>query len=100
MAEVSNEATAFEQRDALYWILILGKYEKYEMKNATVDYVRHCSEALAPYASGSYAPVINVPEGTDFESDSGQHVFTKNSHRLVAIKQKYDPENVFHMNKK
>jgi len=99
MAEVSIEETAFEQRNGKHWLLMLGKWDEPQHKQIVVDYIRKAHKAISPHSEGSYAPVINVPEGEDWETDNGAAVFSKNAERLVSVKQKYDPTNLFHMNR-
>jgi FAD/FMN-containing dehydrogenase len=92
MARVPNDATAFAHRDKDVQVTIINIYEGDRAPHEawTDEYFR----ALAPIADGVYSNFLQnegearirdaYPEGT-FE-------------RLVNVKRRYDPTNLFHLN--
>lgn len=53
---------------------------------------------MAKFQTGTYAPVIGKDDA-DADNDQGQGVFNNNITRLREVKTKYDPNNVFRMNR-
>eukprot|EP01127_Copromyxa_protea_P011227 TRINITY_DN2808_c0_g1_i2.p1 TRINITY_DN2808_c0_g1~~TRINITY_DN2808_c0_g1_i2.p1 ORF type:complete len:384 (-),score=104.48 TRINITY_DN2808_c0_g1_i2:210-1361(-) len=93
MADVAPEATAFEHRGAKYWGLFMVQWWQPELREEAVQWCRKLYDTLKPFSQGNYAPVI----GAD-EQNSGL-VYTNNLARLVELKQKYDPNNLFRNNR-
>jgi hypothetical protein len=52
---------------------------------------------MQKFQTGTYAPVIGEDVGID--NDQGHGVFTNNITRLREVKTKYDPTNVFRLNR-
>jgi FAD/FMN-containing dehydrogenase len=95
-SRVSDEATAFSGgRSARFAVFMIGVCPVKEMFEGERDWVRSVAAALKPYAApdGTYINAL-----TDYGSDDEvQAAFgAQKFARLVEIKAKYDPENMFH----
>ena len=92
--DVAPDATAFGHRDAKYATVIAGMWPDRAQNEANINWVRDYYKALAPYSEeGGY---INFLAGDDM--DRVRANYGRNYDRLVDIKAKYDPENVFRFN--
>jgi len=98
MARIGRDETAFAHRDVPYNFLILGAWEKAEDDDANIAWARETWQALQPYASeGVYVNYLGqkADEGAErVRASYGQAKYD----RLVALKTKYDPNNLFRMN--
>jgi hypothetical protein len=56
---------------------------------------RRCAAAIEPFASGVYVNVLSDEEG---ETGVRRAYSPDKLARLVALKDRYDPENLFHLN--
>lgn len=91
---VGADETAFGHRDANFAPVIAGMWPDPADNEKNIAWVRDYYAATAPYSEeGGY---IN------FAADDDQERVTSNYgasyKRLVKIKRKYDPDNLFHMN--
>ncbi len=90
--------TAFNHRNARYNLLIVGIWTDPAAKADNVRWVRDLWDAMAPYSSGGvYVNYLGqeADEGADrVKSAYGPEKYT----RLVALKEKYDPTNLFRLN--
>jgi FAD/FMN-containing dehydrogenase len=95
---VSINDTAFNHRGARYNLLIVGIWTDAAAKADNVRWVRELWDAMAPYSSGGvYVNYLGqeVDEGAErVKSAYGPEKYA----RLVALKQKYDPTNLFRLN--
>jgi FAD/FMN-containing dehydrogenase len=95
---VGMDATAFNHRNARYNLLIVGIWLDPAVKADNVKWVRDLWGAMQPYSSGGvYVNYLGqeADEGADrVKSAYGPEKYT----RLVALKEKYDPTNLFHLN--
>jgi len=91
---IPADATAYSARDARYIVNVHGRWEKPEDDKKCISWSRQFYEATKPYASGG--AYVNFM--TEDESDRIPSAYGVNYKRLVSLKQKYDPENLFHMN--
>jgi ubiquinone/menaquinone biosynthesis C-methylase UbiE len=93
MNRVGADATAFGHRDSGFVVNVLGMWPAPEDNEKHIDWARGLFAALQPYAHGAY---IN------FLGDEGQErvrsAYGPNYERLVALKNKYDPSNLFRLN--
>ena len=91
---VAADATAFAYRDATFATVIAGMWPDPAHNDANVKWVREYYEATAPHSEeGGY---VNFMAGDD---QSRVRVnYRDNYGRLVDVKRKYDPENLFHLN--
>ena len=87
--------TAFPHRSAGFSILILGQWMQQEETEKNVFWVRETYDRLkVESTSGAYGNYLAEDE---LSSRIGE-AFGENLPRLRALKDKYDPSNVFHLN--
>ena len=92
---VASDATAFAYRDVDFArSVIAGMWEDPADNDANIAWVRDDFRPLEPYsAEGGYINFMDHDDqdrvGTNYRGDY---------ERLVAVKSKYDPDNVFHLN--
>jgi FAD/FMN-containing dehydrogenase len=91
---VAADAMAYGHRDARFVLNVHGRWEQPEDDRRCIAWARQFFEASAPYASGgAYVNFMTADEGDRIASAYGP-----NYKRLVEIKKRYDPQNVFHLN--
>jgi len=91
---VPADATAFAYRDATFATVIAGAWPEPADNQKNIKWVRDYYAAIAPHsAAGAYVNFLDADDsGRVEDSYKGNYV------RRVSIKQKYDPENMFHLN--
>ena len=92
--EVAPDATAYVARDAKFVVNVHGRWEKPKDDQKCIEWARKFYRASLPFASGG--AYVNFM--TEEEQDRVASAYGSNYKRLVELKQKYDPENLFHMN--
>jgi hypothetical protein len=94
VGRVPDDATAFGNRSAEFVLNILGRTPDSGGFAEAVDWARGCYDALEPYTSGgTYTNFMS--EGDDRLKEAyGQDKYE----RLVALKDRYDPTNLFRLN--
>jgi FAD/FMN-containing dehydrogenase len=91
---VASDATAFAYRDANFAAVIAGMWPDPAQNEANTKWVRDYYDAVAPHSEeGGY---INFMSGDD--QDRIKANYKGNYERLVDVKRKYDPGNLFHLN--
>jgi FAD/FMN-containing dehydrogenase len=91
---VAPGAMAYGHRDAKFVLNVHGRWDEAKDDQKCIGWARDFFKASAPYASaGAYVNFM-----TEEESDRVAAAYGSNYERLVAIKRRYDPENVFHLN--
>jgi FAD/FMN-containing dehydrogenase len=94
VAEVPQDATAFWHRDKPFMVTFEANWEDPADDDANVEWAREgfaAFEALS-VTGGRYG---NFP---GFAEDPAHLLFGDNYDRLVEVKTRYDPENLFHLN--
>jgi FAD/FMN-containing dehydrogenase len=94
IAEVADEATAFSQRDAAFEYVAAARWTDPDEDEDRIRSARESAARLAPFASGIYVNVLS-DEGVDGMSRAYS---AEKLTRLKALKDVYDPDNVFHLN--
>ncbi len=90
----ANDETAWSYRDARFVANIAGMGPDPEGNEDRMQWVREYWEALRPYSeAGTYVNFLG-----DEGEDRIRATYRENYDRLVALKTKYDPTNLFHMN--
>ena len=90
---VASDATAFAYRDATFATVIAGMWPDAADNEDNIKWVRDYYDATAPLSEeGGY---VNFMSGDDQERIKAN--YKGNFDRLVDIKQKYDPDNLFHL---
>jgi FAD/FMN-containing dehydrogenase len=91
---VASDATAFAYRDATFATVIAGMWPDAADNEDNIQWVRDYYEATAPLSEeGGY---VNFMAGDD--QDRIKANYQGNYDRLVEVKRKYDPDNLFHLN--
>jgi hypothetical protein len=91
---VAPEATAFAYRDANFAMVIAGMWPDPDDNKANIAWVRDYYDATAPHSEeGGY---VNFMAGDD--QDRVRANYGDNYQRLVEVKRRYDPGNLFHLN--
>jgi FAD/FMN-containing dehydrogenase len=90
---VPDEATAFSHRGANYLFHPISVWENPAEDARVIAANRDFAAAMSPFGTG--APYLNFTADTDRVRDGyGEQKYA----RLVALKDRYDPDNVFHRN--
>ncbi|MDX6261153.1 MAG: hypothetical protein QOH84_2841 [Kribbellaceae bacterium] len=91
---VPADATAFAYREANFATVIAGMWPDPAQNDAGIEWVRDYYDAVSPHSeSGGY---INFMAGDDQGRIADN--YRGNYERLVEVKRKYDPNNLFHLN--
>ena len=93
IARVPASATAFAQRDAQANMLCLVGWRMGEDPSAHVEWIKQYWPALERFTHGFY--VNDLGDRTTVEVQAN---YRRNHERLVAVKNKYDPANLFRLN--
>ena len=91
---VALDATAYSQRDAEYVVNVHGRWETAAEDDGGIRWSRDFYNDAEQYATGG----VYVNFMTAEETDRVRAAYGGNWDRLVAIKRRYDPDNLFHMN--
>jgi hypothetical protein len=91
---VASDETAFAYRDANFATVIAGMWPDPAQNEANIKWVRDYYDATAPYSEeGGYVNFM-----ADDDQDRISANYRGNYERLVEVKRKYDPDNLFHLN--
>lgn len=91
---VSADDMAYGNRDVRFVLNVHARWDSEDDDESGVSWARDFFKASAPYASaGAYVNFM-----TDEEGERVAAAYGTNYDRLVKIKAKYDPENMFHRN--
>lgn len=95
LARVPEDATAYPQRDGAFNVNINGVWLPEQDRQEPVRWVRDLFDRLAPLSRGrSYINFMGEESQSRVRDAYGPERHT----RLVALKDRFDPENVFHLN--
>jgi len=91
---VATDAMAYGHRDAKFVLNVHGRWDEAKDDRKCIAWARDFFKASAPYASaGAYVNFMTAEE-----SDRIASAYGANYARLLEVKRKYDPDNVFHLN--
>lgn len=95
---VGQDITAFNHRQARFNLLVLGMWEDVATNDTNIEWVRTLWDAMQPFSSGGV--YVNYLGQTSDEGDERVKAAygPAKYERLVAIKNKYDPTNLFRLN--
>jgi FAD/FMN-containing dehydrogenase len=97
VTRVGPTDTAFPHRTVAHNFLAVAEWLEASATQANVAWARDTYAALAPhFASGRYANYLNAEEVT--QSGAVSDAFGPNWKRLREVKERIDPDNVFHLN--
>ena len=91
---VAADATAYAHRDVNFVLNVHGRWDEADQDEACVSWSRDFFDAATPYAMGG----VYVNFMTEEETDRIGSAYGPNYDRLAEVKQKYDPDNLFHLN--
>ena len=94
IADVADDETAFSHRDALGECVISARWTDPAEDTKRREIARRYAQALSPFASGGYIHAV-ADEG---QAGTLRAYTSEKLTRLTALKDQYDPENVFHLN--
>ena len=94
MARVPDGATAYGHRNAEFAINVHGRWADPAKDAACIGWARGLFDAAAPFATGA----VYVNFLTQDETDRVPAAYGANYTRLVEVKRRYDPENLFRVN--
>lgn len=94
ISRVDAESTAYGARDAEFIVNIHGRWEQPADDEPGIAWARALFDALTPHATGS----VYVNFLTGDEQGRVKAAYGGNYDRLVTLKARYDPENLFRMN--
>ncbi|MEA2598608.1 MAG: hypothetical protein QOF01_5077 [Thermomicrobiales bacterium] len=95
VARVDRNATAFDHRDAEYNLAIISRWPDPALADASIAWTRELWDAMTPHARGVYVNYLGVGEAEDrVRAAYGDEKYA----RLVEIKNRYDPTNLFRYN--
>jgi hypothetical protein len=91
---VAPDATAFAYRDANFATVIAGMWPDPAQNKANITWVRDYYAATAPLSEeGGYVNFMSEDDQSRIKAN-----YRGNYDRLVDVKKKYDPDNLFHLN--
>jgi FAD/FMN-containing dehydrogenase len=95
VSRMDQQATAYNYRDAQYNFLIVGIWHDSAEDAGNIQWVRGLWQAIQPFSTGN----IYVNYESDVGVDRVQAAYGAAKYdRLVALKNTYDPMNVFRLN--
>lgn len=93
-SQVAPDAMAYSQRDANFVMNVHGRWENPSDDGMCIKWAREFFEASAEDATGG----VYINFMTAEETDRIHAAYGKNYDRLVEVKKKYDPTNMFRLN--
>ena len=91
---MAPDGTAFAYRDANFATVIAGMWPDPAANNANIKWVRDYYAATAPLSEeGGYINFMAEDDQSRIKAN-----YKGNYDRLVDVKRKYDPDNLFHLN--
>jgi len=93
VADVAPDETAYVHRDARYDSVILSAWEDPAYSEQNTRWLKDAYAELEPYTIGFYSNHM-----VDSDEPKVKRAFRGNYDRLVELKNKYDPTNLFHLN--
>ena len=92
--DVEADATAFPNRGATYWMGLVAKWPNPDGAEAKIERIRAAWKELAPLTSGFYSNLADADEPLSAYREN----YGANLERLIKLKAKYDPMNLFRLN--
>jgi FAD/FMN-containing dehydrogenase len=94
IARVEQDATAYRHRNATFSINVFSRWEDSAEDETHISWAREFHAAVRPFATDGVAVNFLSQEG----DERVRTAYGDNYDRLVEVKDRYDPENVFRMN--
>jgi FAD/FMN-containing dehydrogenase len=96
VSRIGEDEMAVSHRNAPYNAMIVGMWDEPAEDERTIAWVRRVWEALRPFSSGGV--YVNYQMGDEGEDRMRTAYGAEKYERLVALKNKYDPTNLFRLN--
>jgi len=94
VARVDTAATAFAHRAPGYSLLIVSQWTNQRETEQNIAWARETFESLRPHMTDrSYVNNLTAEDGQKVHE-----VWGANYRRLVTVKRRYDPDNIFRLN--
>jgi FAD/FMN-containing dehydrogenase len=94
VTHIPATATAYPHREPGYNLVLIAEWLDPKDDEANITWARDTFAALAPHmAESAYVNYLGDDDG-----DRVRLAYGPNWERLVALKKRYDPENVFRLN--
>jgi len=93
IGRVAQDATAFPNRDAMFWIGLIGGWKDPAENDERVAQMRAAWKRVEPVTAGFYSN-LDLDRGLEQNRSN----YGANFGRLVDIKTQYDPMNLFRLN--
>ena len=95
IARISDDSSAITARHAAWTAHCIGEWETPEETEAELAWVRAWADVIAPFRMAGVPMTFSADTGDErVRATYGEEKYA----RLVALKDKYDPENVFRLN--
>jgi hypothetical protein len=94
ISRVDEDEAAIGSRDVAATFYGLAQWEDPALAEGEIAWVQNFATAMEPFATTGAAPNFNMDEG----ESRVRSTFGAKYDRLVDLKRKYDPDNVFHLN--
>ncbi|MBT2551843.1 FAD-binding oxidoreductase [Arthrobacter sp. ISL-5] len=96
---VPEEATAFPNRSAQYWLNVYGYWQDPSEDERLTAFARKAHALMQPFSEhGEYVNFLGADLGHQ-DADAARHAYGQDKYqRLVALKDRYDPHNLFRLN--
>ena len=93
-SRIAVDATAYAQRDAQFVLNVHARWESATDDQRCIAWAREFFDASAPYATGG----VYINFMTEEEGDRVAAAYGAGYQRLIQLKEKYDPGNLFRLN--
>jgi hypothetical protein len=94
ISRLTNNDSAYARRDAQYLVNLHGRWADRSSDEKGIGWARELFNAAAPYSTGSV--YVNFMSSDD--EGRVRAAYGANYDRLVALKNRYDPTNLFRVN--
>ncbi|GAA1709190.1 FAD-binding oxidoreductase [Isoptericola hypogeus] len=94
IADVGDDETAFSHRDALVEFVSASRWDDLAEDDGRFAAARRYAATIEPYASGAYVNALTDEGRAGVRRAYPAHTLA----RLTALKDGWDPDNVFHLN--
>jgi FAD/FMN-containing dehydrogenase len=93
VGDVAPGDTAYVHRDAIYDSIILSGWDNPAYNEQNIDWLKDSFTLMEPHTIGFYSNHM-----VDSDEPKIKRAFRDNYDQLVKLKNKYDPDNLFHLN--
>jgi FAD/FMN-containing dehydrogenase len=94
IADVADDATAFSHRDALVEFVSASRWDDAGEDEGRIAAARRYGVTMEPFSSGAYVNALTDEGSAGVRRAYPAHKLA----RLTALKNTWDPDNVFHLN--